>query len=282
MSTPGIMEGQRVSCSSTVERQHLDSSCARQPPKLGNGCTVQSRPVSEREAQHNHISCTKSSLFGGSLVSTGGPVPHRLTQLAKQDFQDNHADCTRLALPHAATGRSSIHNQGLRPKLGSSCSLPACGETDVLRADIDVCPPHARSPHSQQAVGSSGFHPHPQTWPLLTGSHVPKVGGCSGRASTGDNTFCRSMSSKGLSMPRLLLTPSSLRPMDIDRSMTRIPSEDGTSTAEPRSSIGSEAFSEFLEGDPWEGCEELVAQDLTEWYQDFLSGRPGQQGVADW
>jgi hypothetical protein len=149
-------------------------------------------------------------------------------------------------------------------QLGSSGSLPACGEQDLLQADVDEYLLQARSPLPQQAVGSSFFSPHPHTWPLLTDSHAPKLGRCSGPASTSDDMVCRSASNGRLS--RVLLTAASLRPI-----------EDGTSTAEPRSSTGSDAFSEFLEGDPWEGCEELVAQDLTEWYQDFLGNRKSQR-----
>jgi len=265
--------GRIATSSSLVERQQLGSSCARQPPKLGDSCTVQPQPASEREVQHNHMSCTRSMLFGGSLVPNEEPMP-RLTQLSgscrvpscrQKGFQDNYAGCTRLAVLQAGTGCSAVRNKGLMPQLGSSGSVPACGEQDVLRTDVDEYPFHARLSTPQQAVGSSVFSSHPQTWPLLADSQVSKLGRCTGPAGAGENMLCRS-ASDGLRRPRLLLTQSSLRPV-----------EDGLSTTEPRSSTGSDAFSEFLEGDPWEGCEELASQGLAEWYTDFLVNRTSQQ-----
>jgi len=287
-AVPGVLQGRvppRFSLVDCREPHSCSSSCSGQPLKMGNRHMVQPPPASKPLPQHCHSSGIEAAVLQADVDSSlfwneeptlrlGGsctvPVP------AKQVVEPNMVSGTRSALLQVDQDVTLIGNRGHSPHLGGSCSVPAPAEEDIQHSDISC----TRSALLQADVDSSLCRraptPKANTWPLLTGSHMSNLGRCGGQLHKTDHVHCRSVSD-GVSMPRLLLTPSSLNPVEaVDRFAARISAEDGSSTTEPGSSSG-DAFSEFLEGDPWEGCEELAAQGLAEWYRDFLGNRFGQQ-----
>jgi len=308
-AVPGVLQGRAPTRFSLADYPQLDSSgssssgssCTRQPSKLGSCCKVQPPAASEQEVPHSHINCTgsarmqadvdRSMLWNKELTpKLGGsctvPAP------ARQVVQHSLSGCTRSAVLQVDSDGALVRGIGPSAQLGDSCSVPAaiehdfkhshfsCPRSALVQAYADGSLLRSKAPPPQRAVSPLAFSSSlPHTWPVLTGSHMPNLGRCGGQPNKTDHMHCRSVSD-GPSMPRLLLTPSSLMPVEtVDRSTTRISAEDGSSTTEPCSSIGSDAFSEFLEGDPWEGCEELAAQGLAEWYRDFLGNKFGQQQV---
>eukprot|EP00419_Tripos_fusus_P046956 CAMPEP_0172814094 /NCGR_PEP_ID=MMETSP1075-20121228/11053_1 /TAXON_ID=2916 /ORGANISM="Ceratium fusus, Strain PA161109" /LENGTH=389 /DNA_ID=CAMNT_0013653877 /DNA_START=41 /DNA_END=1210 /DNA_ORIENTATION=+ len=269
----------------------------QQPPKHGSSCMARPSPVSEREAQHSHISCTGSALMEADVDRSSfcnkEPIPKlggscTVPTPARRVVQHTRLDRTRLALLQVDQDAGSVQHRGSSPQLGGSCSVPVPAKQDIkhdkvnrtrsalLQADADGSPLRWRTT-LQQRVGPQAFSASvPRTWPLLKGAHPPNFERCGGQPTT-NHMHGRSVSD-GLSMPRLLLTPSSLMSVaTTNGSAARILAEDSSSTMDPCSSIDSDAFSEFLEGDPWEKCKELAAEGLAEWYRDFISHRLGQQ-----
>lgn len=285
-------------------------------PMLGSSCTVpasakvQLLQASERQAQHSRINCIAlaqmqanvdryalwnnelNPKLGGSCAAPAS-AKVQLPLASEREAQHSHINCTGAARIQAEVDDSVLWNKDLKPKLGGSCrftpGMPAGLEQDVhhshvrctrsalVQADADGSVLRSKAPTLQKAASTLTFSSsRPHTWPLLTGSHMPNLDRCDGQPNSTGQRECRSVSD-GLSMPRLLLTPFSLMPVETVGLTTRMSAEDGSSTTEPCSSIGSDEFSEFLEGDPWEGCEELAAQGLAEWYRDFVGKRFGQQ-----